>query len=87
MPFTIGGDYISSDDLKPKVPKKTTKVRIERRKNSFVTVIENLDLKEADLKSLLSNLKRKFSCGGTLKGSVIELQGKFEAEVKEFLKP
>jgi translation initiation factor 1 len=86
MPFTIGGDYISSDDLKPKGPKKPIKVRVERRKNSFVTIIENLDLKEAELKALLSNLKRKFSCGGTLKEGVIELQGKFEDGVKTFLK-
>jgi len=88
MPFTIGGDYMPPE--KPSTPsfkstKKPIRVRVEKRKQSFVTIIENLPFSEDELKTFLSTLKKKFSCGGTSKDGLITLQGNFEAEVKKLI--
>lgn len=87
MPFTIGGDYIPPQNPpSQKSPKKPLKIRIEKRKQSVVTLIENLDLADHDLKNLLSELKKKFSCGGTIKDRIISLQGNYEEALKNHFK-
>lgn len=67
MPFTIGGDYI-----KPKEPKSPRKIFIEKRKGKTLTIIKNA---EGDLHSIAQELKKKCSCGGSVKNDQIELQG------------
>ena len=90
MPFKIGGDYVPPEKKKELLPsnnkKKPIKVRVEKRKNSQVTLIDNLPMDEQSLKDLLSTLKKKFSCGGTVQNGQIVLQGNFEKQVLYFLK-
>lgn len=87
MPFTFGGDYIPPEKASLKVgPQKSLKIRLEKRKQKTVTIIENLPFNDHELSELLSTLKKKFSCGGTLKDKIITLQGSFETQVKLFLK-
>ncbi len=54
-------------------------IRIKRetkgRKGKGVTIIENLPLGEAELKSLAKELKAKCGSGGTCKEGRIEIQG------------
>lgn len=45
------------------------------RKGSGVSLIEGLPLNEAELKKLGKQLKRKCGSGGTVKNSIIEIQG------------
>lgn len=89
MPFLLGGDYVPSDKKEEAVPsnnkKRKVKVRVEKRKNSQVTLIDHLDLDHQSLKNFLSKLKKKFSCGGTLQNGQIILQGNFEKEVLSLL--
>ncbi|MCK5299881.1 MAG: stress response translation initiation inhibitor YciH, partial [Candidatus Aenigmarchaeota archaeon] len=40
---------------------------------------------EIDIPELTKKLKSKFACGGTSKNNIIELQGRHEKEVKDFL--
>ncbi|MBI4139659.1 stress response translation initiation inhibitor YciH [Candidatus Woesearchaeota archaeon] len=60
-------------------------VRLEKRKyGKPCTVIAGLE-KEIDLKDLCRHLKEKLACGGTVKDSMIELQSKYPAKVKQLL--
>ena len=54
----------------------------KRRYGKQMTLVEGLD---ADQKEIMKKLKAKLACGGTLKGGVIELQGKHVKRTKEFL--
>ena len=83
MPFTLGGDYLPSQPSEPsKKSNKKIKIKVERRNQKYVTIIENLDLADHELKEKLSTWKKKFSCGGTIKNNKIELQGNFEDQIK-----
>jgi translation initiation factor 1 len=89
MPFTIGGDYVPPEKIsskQEKKPNKPVKIRVEKKKNSLVTVVENLDMSEEELKSLLSQLKRSYGCGGTIKDGKIFLQGNLENQMITFFK-
>ncbi len=46
-----------------------------RRFGKLMTIIEGINRKDIDLKDLCTQLKTKCACGGTVKGSTIELQG------------
>jgi len=62
------------------------KIKVERRKGRReVTIIEGIDPKLFDLRSIISQLKSKLACGGTAKNGRIELQGDHRFRVKELL--
>jgi len=55
-----------------------------RRFRKKMTVIGGLD-KSVNLKDLAKQLKNKLSCGGTVKGNRIELQGAHKNKMKSVL--
>lgn len=57
----------------------------KRRYGKTMTIIEGIDEKSADMKSLVSKLKSICASGGTVKGGRIELQGDHRNKVKEYL--
>ena len=57
---------------------------VRKRFGKKVTIIEGMS-KDIDSKSILKELKTKLACGGTLKGSTIELQGDHKRRIKEIL--
>jgi translation initiation factor 1 len=68
--------------------KESQRVKIttdKRRFGKVATVIQGIDDRSIDLKELSSLLKAKCACGGTIKQSVIELQGDHKEKVKELL--
>lgn len=83
MPFTIGGDWISTQSSAPKQPVKVLK---EKRRSSDVTIILNLQKEDSQLKNICSILKQRLGCGGSVKEGRIELQGDQVQSVKTFLK-
>ena len=72
MPFTIGGEWKQGPS--PSKPKQPVKVRKEKRRSSFVTIIQHLPYESPELKNICSALKKKIGCGGSVKGDTIELQ-------------
>jgi len=61
-------------------------IKIDRKKfRKEYTVITGIDGAEIDVKDLAKGLKNKLACGGTVKGSVIELQGSHLKETRDFL--
>lgn len=68
--------------------KESTKIVVrleERRFKKKGTMIEGLDSKLNDLDGTLSELKRKYACGGTTKDNYIFLQGDHRDTMKETL--
>lgn len=62
------------------------KIKVERRRGRReVTIIEGIDPKLFDLRSIVSELKSKLACGGTAKNGRIELQGDHRYRAKELL--
>ncbi len=61
-------------------------IKVEQRKfKKEVTLVEGIDPREINLQELLSYLKSKFACGGTIKDNVIELQGNHKKRMKDAL--
>ena len=58
---------------------------LRRRFGKLMTVIEGIDHKEIDLKSLTKQLKEQCACGGTAKEGKVELQGDQREKVKKAL--
>ena len=56
------------------------------RGGKAVTLVKNLTLSEADMKSLAKKLKAACSSGGTIKGGVIEIQGEQREKISEALR-
>lgn len=62
------------------------KVRLETRKwGREVTIINGINDKDLDLYQVVSALKSRLACGGTVKEGRIELQGDHRSRVKEIL--
>ena len=57
----------------------------QRRYGKVMTIVDGLDPHDLDLDTLISNLKSKCACGGTIKDGKIELQGDHRTKVKEAL--
>ena len=71
-----------------KIAKEEQKIRVFTRVKRFgkvTTVIQGIDPKAIDVKSLLKSLKRKLACGGTFKNNEIELQGDHRRRIKQVL--
>ncbi|MCH9634147.1 MAG: hypothetical protein S4CHLAM7_08900 [Chlamydiae bacterium] len=84
MPFTIDGDWIPKNSSE-KISKKIV-VHEQKKKGKDVTLVQNVNLGEQELKDLVRFLKNKCHCGGTFKNGVVELQGKKKEAVLNALK-
>lgn len=82
MPFTIGGEWVSSSKEPLKHNKK--KVFLLQQKGRTFTVITSLQPGEG--KELLKTLKRECHCGGSCEKDKILLQGDHQNQVKSKLK-
>ena len=70
------------------VAREKQKIVVKMEKRRFgkpATVIDGIDSKEVELKKVAKQLKEKLACGGTVKGSTIELQGDHRSKVKAVL--
>ncbi len=70
------------------IAKETQKIEVTTEKKKFgkvYTIIDGIDEKEIDIKSLLKKLKSKFACGGTAKDGRIELQGNHKSKTRAML--
>jgi len=66
--------------------KQTAKISVEKRKKGkVVTVVHGLSAEGNDLGALLTRLKSHCGAGGTLKGDVLEIQGRQLDRVRELL--
>lgn len=70
----------------PKVPARAV-VRMERkgRGGKEVTVVEQLDLRPAELEAWLKALKQSLGCGGAVEEGALVVQGDHRARVKAWL--
>lgn len=59
--------------------------RLEKRNGKPVTIVLPFFLNDADIKKLLTTLKKKLACGGAISGNEIELQGDLKERAKEIL--
>jgi len=69
------------------IAKEEEKVRVYTVKKGFgkkITVVEGIS-KSLDPKEILKELKTRLACGGTVKDSLIELQGQHAAKTKDIL--
>ena len=67
------------------IAKEEQRIRIRKEKKRYgklMTIIEGIDKSTIDIKEVSKKLKSKFACGGTVKGSTIELQGDHVSRVK-----
>jgi len=55
----------------------------KRKYDKIVTILSGFS--DVNLKELASNLKKKLGCGGTVKNSIIELQGRQSKRVQDIL--
>jgi translation initiation factor 1 len=60
-------------------------VTTEKRRFGKITTIISGFGKEVNIKDLAKNLKNELACGGTVKGTTIELQGDHRKKIKETL--
>jgi len=56
------------------------------RGGKTVTLVKNLMLSEGEIKSLAKTIKQACGSGGTVKGSVIEIQGEHREKIADVLR-
>jgi translation initiation factor 1 len=70
-------------------PKSDGIVRIRKetkgRKGKGMSIIDGLEMSEAELKSLCKELKKQCGCGGSVKDFKIEIQGDVRDKLKQIL--
>ncbi|WP_044367647.1 stress response translation initiation inhibitor YciH [Vibrio fluvialis] len=80
---------IKQEPEKVERPKGDSIVRIHKetkgRKGKGVCIIKGLDLDDAPLKLLASELKKVCGCGGSVKDGEIEIQGDMRDKIKAML--
>ena len=57
----------------------------KRRYGKMMTIVDGIDAHDLDINALITQLKSKCACGGTIKDGKIELQGDHRNKVKETL--
>jgi len=57
----------------------------KRRYGKMMTIVDGIDEHDLDIHALITQLKSKCACGGTIKEGKIELQGDHRDKVKETL--
>lgn len=62
------------------------RVRREKRRGKWVTVVYQLDPSATDLKALAKTLKSKCSAGGAVTGDGVEVQGDHRDKIVDLLK-
>jgi len=67
MPFTLDGEWFSSEQKKP------LRITMCKRQGKIITLIHNIPLSHQ--KELLRLCKKTYACGGTLTDEGFELQG------------
>jgi translation initiation factor 1 len=70
------------------IAKEQQKLKITKTRRKYgkpVTVVSGFSGKHIDIQSLTKELKAVCACGGTLKNSVIELQGDQTEKARKFL--
>ena len=60
--------------------------KYEKRKGKPITIIEGYTGANSDFKELTSNIKKRFSVGGSFKDDTIFIQGDYRDKIMEFLK-
>lgn len=95
--FTIGAklDQESYDAKKTKIESKDDSIisknqhqlvfTFEKRNGKPVTLVGRFQIGEKEKKDLLSLLKKKLACGGTISGEWIEIQGDKKEKIIEIL--
>ena len=77
----------SESDVFEQIAKGDQRIQVKtdrRRYGKVITLVSGFD-KSVDLKTTAKRLKEELACGGTVKGSVIELQGDHRKQVKPIL--
>lgn len=68
------------------IGKEEQKIRVESVKRKYGKVITLVSgFKDIDMKQILKDLKQSLACGGTIKNSIIELQGDHKGKIKPIL--
>ena len=57
----------------------------KRRYGKMMTIVDGINVHDLDIDTLVTQLKSKCACGGTIKDGKIELQGDHRNKVKEAL--
>ena len=78
----------TSADESNNQPDGTVRVRreVKRRGGKTVTVIFGLALSKSEKQALLSDIKKLYGCGGTLRDDTLEIQGDRVVEMIELLR-
>ncbi|KAL7543824.1 hypothetical protein ACHAXR_013217 [Thalassiosira sp. AJA248-18] len=85
---TAGGTVNStSETILPQSPEKQAiEIRIAKRSNKTVTMVQGMTLPMKDRKILLKEMKAKLGGGGTVVEGVLELQGSHTERILDILK-
>ena len=78
-PRNAAGDVVRPGD-------QPIRIRREKRRGKFVTVIAGFDPVASDMRGILGNLKTACAAGGTINADTIEIQGDHRERVLKFAK-